>query len=139
MSPTAFTHGKNSHYSIDATGDTLTDISQYTDNVEGLPGEQEFGDVTVYGDEGHKNIPGLENSTHTIGGNWDPSLDAILGVRRTETATFEFGPAGSGSGNVKYSGECWITSYTVSAPVAEKVVWTASIRVDGTVTRGTFS
>lgn len=138
MSPLAFTHGKNSAYFIDDTSAVLTDISSFVDSVEGLPGEQEFADVTAYGDEGHRNIPGLENSSHTIGGSWDPTLDAILGVRRTATASFEFGPAGSAVGSVKYSGECWITSYAVSSPVAEKVSWTANIQVDGVVTRGTF-
>ncbi len=134
----AFTHGKDAALKLDDTGGTLTDVSQYVDSVEGLPGEAEFADVTSYGDDGHRFIPGLENVSVDISGHWDPVLDAILGPRRTATASFEFGPAGTTAGNVKYSGECWITEYTVSAPVAEKVSWEATLQVDGTVTRGTF-
>jgi hypothetical protein len=40
---------------------------------------------------------------------------------------------------VKYTGECWIASYTVAAPVADKVTWSANLRVDGVVTRTTFA
>lgn len=135
----AFVHGKDSGLKFDNVGGSLTDISAYVDSVEGLPGEMEFADVTAMGDEGHRFIPGLENASFTVGGNWDTALDAILGPRRTATATFEFGPAGTGSGAVKYSGECWITGYTVSSGVGDKVTWSASIQVDGQVTRGTFA
>lgn len=138
----AFVHGKDSAFKIDDSGGgSLTDISAYVDSVEGLPGEREFADVTALGDEGHKNIPGLENASFTIGGSWDATLDGYLGtlVDATATASFEYGPAGSSSGKVKYSGECWVTSYTVSSSVADKVSWTANCQVDGTITRGTFA
>jgi hypothetical protein len=134
----SFVHGKDSYFAIDNVGGSVTDISAYTDSVDGLPGEQEFADVTALGDEGHKNIPGLENASFSISGHWDAAVDAILGPRRTATATFNFGPAGNTAGLVKYSGECWITNYTVSSPVADKVSWSASVVVDGQVTRGTF-
>lgn len=134
----AFIHGKDSYFQIDSTGGTPTDISLYIDSVEGLPGEQEFADVTALGDEGHKNIPGLENGSFSLSGHWDSALDAILGPKRTATATFNFGPAGSTGGLVKYTGECWITSYTVSSGVGDKVSWSASCQVDGQVTRTTF-
>lgn len=138
----AFVHGKSSHFAIDdAGGGSLTTISSYVDSVEGLPGEREMADVTALGDGGHKNIPGLENASFTVGGSWDSTLDGYMGalVDATATATFNYGPAGNGSGAVKYSGECWVTSYTVSSPVGDKVSWTANIQVDGTVTRGTFA
>lgn len=135
----SFVHGKDTAFKIDNTGGSLTDVSTYTDNVEGLPGELEFADVTTFGEDGHKNIPGLENASFTIGGNWDSSLDAILGASRSTIRSFEYGPAGGGSGAVKYSGECWITNYTVNSPVADKVTWSADLRVDGVVTRGTFA
>lgn len=132
-------HGKDSYFAFDATGGgAVTDYSTYTDTVEGLPGEQEFADVTAFGDEGHKNIPGLENGQFTIGGSWDAVLDAVFGPRRTVTSSFEYGPAGNTGGLVKYSGECWITNYTVTSGVGDKVAWSASLQVDGVVTRGTF-
>jgi hypothetical protein len=138
VSPIAFIHGKDSYIQFDSTGGTPTDISLYVDSVEGLPGELEFADVTALGDEGHKSIPGLENASFSLSGHWDSALDAILGPKRTATATFNYGPAGSTAGLVKYTGECWITSYTVSSPVGDKVSFSASLMVDGQVTRTTF-
>lgn len=135
----AFVHGKGSYFAIDNTSGSLTSISAYVDSVDGLPGEVEMADVTAFGDGGHRNIPGLENGSFTASGSWDPTVDAILGTRRSATATFEYGPAGNGPGSVRYSGECWITNYTVSSSVGDKVTWSADFQVDGTVTRGTFS
>ena len=134
-----FVHGKDSYFAFDATGGgSITDYSAYVDSVEGLPGEQEFDDTTVLGDEGHRQIPGLENGSFSVGGPWDATLDAVFGPRRTVTSTFNYGPAGNSNGLVKYSGECWITSYVVSSPVGGKVTWKADCKVDGVVTRGTF-
>lgn len=134
-----FVHGKDSYFQFDATGGgSLTDYSAYIDSVEGLPGEQEFDDVTAMGDEGHKNIPGLENGEFSIGGSWDATLDAVFGPRRIVTSSFAYGPAGSTAGLVKYSGECWVKSYSVSSPVAGKVSWQAELKVDGVVARGTY-
>lgn len=138
----AFVHGKDSGVKFDNTAGTLTDISAYVDSVEGLPGEVELSDVSALGDEGHKNIPGLENASFSISGHWDSAEDAIFGAPsawKTATRTFEYGPAGVGTGAVKYSGECWITNYAVSSSVADKVSWSASLTVDGQVARGTFA
>jgi hypothetical protein len=139
VSPIAFVHGKDSYIAVDSTaGGSLASIGVYVDSIEGLPGEQEFADVTALGDEGHKNIPGLENGSFSLSGHWDVTLDAIFGPKRTVTTSFEYGPAGNTGGLVKYSGECWVTSYTVSSPVGDKVAWSASCQIDGQVTRGTF-
>lgn len=135
----AFVAGKNSYLSVDNTSGTLTDISSYTDSVDGLPGDYDNEDVTAFGDSGHKIIPTLENSQFSASGSWDSALDAILGASRTTARTFEWGPAGNTSGNVKYSGECYIVSYSTSASATGKVTWSATLRVDGTVTRGTFA
>lgn len=138
----AFTHGKDSYFAIDQTSGSAspTNVSSYVDTVDGLPGDVEMADVTVYGDEGHKQIPGLQNVTITVAGNWDSTLDGYLAPARSETATrtFHFGPAGSGSGAVQYNGECWVSNYTVSAPVAGKVTWSATLMVNGVVNRTSF-
>jgi hypothetical protein len=137
----AFTHGKDAVFWLDSTVPTLTNISAYVDSVEGLPGEVELSDVSALGDEGHKNIPGLENASISVSGHWDSTLDALFGAPsawKTATRTIEFGPAGGGGGSVKYTAECWITNYAVSAAVADKVSWSATLQVDGQVTRTTF-
>jgi len=135
----AFVHGKDSYFAIDDVGGSLTDISSYVDSVDGLPGEIELADVTAFGDGGHKNIPGLENASFTVSGHWEPTVDAIMGPRRSATATFSYGPMGNTTGAIQYTGECWISNYTVTSEVGDKVSWSADITVDGVVTRGTFS
>lgn len=137
----AFVHGKDSYFQLDNTGGTPTDISAYVDSVEGLPGEVELSDVSALGDEGHKNIPGLENASISLSGHWDSTEDAVFGAPsawKSATRTFSFGPAGSTAALIKYTGEAWITNYTVSAAVADKVSWSATLQVDGQVTRTTF-
>ncbi|ASU81504.1 hypothetical protein CDO52_00730 [Nocardiopsis gilva YIM 90087] len=143
----AFKHGKNTVFKIDDSGGgSLTDVSQYIDNVSGLPGEKALAEVTAFGDSGTRNIPGLFNATVEVSGHWDPTAstgpDAIFNAlfeEETSTASFEYGPGGSTTGAVKYSGECWVSNYTITSAVAEKVSFSASIQVDGVVTRGTFA
>lgn len=138
----AFTHGKNSAFSIDNAAGTLTDIGTYCDSVSGLPGAKEFADVTAFGADGHSFIPGLENATFSVSGSFDDAtlvttVDAIRA--KTATSTFEYGPAGSATGKPKYSGECWMTTFTIEGAVADKITWSAEFQVDGVVTLGTYA
>jgi len=141
----AFTHGKKAYFGLDNSGGTITNIRPYTDSVSGLPGARNLSEVTAFGDEGARWIAGLVNATFSAGGSWDNTestgLHAVLaGVYRSETPiSFEYGPAGNASGAVKLTGECWVTSYTVDASVADKVPWSAEFQVDGVVTIGTFT
>lgn len=137
----AFVHGKGAFLEIDDSSGTPVDISPFTDSIDGLPGEVELADVTAFGDEGHKRIPGLENSQFTASGSFDPSLIGTLAALRglSTTSTFTFGPAGSASGNVSLSGECRLSTFNVNPAVAAKVSWSATFMVDGVVTTGTFS
>jgi hypothetical protein len=141
----AFTHGKDAVFSIDDAGGTPRDLSAYVDTVSGLPGARQLSEVTAFGDEGTKHIPGLQNVTFTVSGHFDSTAttgpNAVLNSLRTaaSTATFEYGPEGSGSGATKFSGECWLTNYAVDASVSEKVSFSAEFQVNGTVTAGTYT
>lgn len=141
----AFTHGKDAVFSVDDSGGTLRDLSAFVDTVSGLPGARQLSEVTAFGDEGVKNIPGLQNVPFTVSGHFDPTAttgpNAVLNSLRTasSTASFEYGPEGSGSGATKFSGEAWLSNYTVDASVSEKVSFSAEFQVDGTVTAGTYS
>lgn len=140
----AFTHGKNAVFAVDDSGGTLRTISSYVDQVSGLPGGRNLSEVTAFGDGGTKSIPGLANVTFTVSGHFDSTSttgpNAVLNSLRTASATasFEYGPEGSSTGKVKFSGEAWLTEYTVNASVPEKVSFQASFQVDGTVTAGTY-
>lgn len=140
----AFTHGSDAGFKLDDSGGTLRTLSQYIDSVSGLPGGRDLAEVTAFGDDGTKSIPGLQNVSFSISGHFDSTATTgphvVLNSLRTATATatFEFGPEGTTTGKVKLSGECWLTGYDVDASVGDKVSFSADFQVDGTVTSGTF-
>jgi hypothetical protein len=140
----AFVHGKNTYIALN-DGSSLKNISQYCDNVSGLPGARDLAEVTSFGAGGTQSIPGLENISFSISGNFDPTAStgphAVLNALRTTAAAtaFEYCPQGNTSGNVKFSGSCWMSSYEVESSVDDKVSFKAEFQVEGTVTVGTVS
>ena len=140
----AFFDSKVSKFLIDDTGAVQRDLSAYITDVRGLPGPRGLNEVTALGDSGAKFIPGLEDVVIGLRGIFDDTAtsgpDAVLGPLRTHTsaADFEYGPEGSGTGDVKYSSKCWVVSYDLRSRVGNRVEWSAALQVEGTVTRGTF-
>ncbi len=140
----AFTHGKDSVFKIDDSGGTLRTLTSYVDNVSGLPGGRDLAEVTAFGDQGTKSIPGLQDVNFKIKGHFDSTAttgpNAVLAGLRTatSTATFEYGPEGGTTGKTRFTGECWLTEYEVEAEVDDKVSFSAEFQVDGTVTMNTF-
>ncbi len=140
----AFFDSKVSKFLIDDTGSVQRDLSPYLTDVRGLPGQRALNEVTALGDGGAKFVAGLENVAVELHGIFDDTAttgpDAVLGPLRTHTSAvdFEYGPEGSGTGDVKYSGTCWVVSYELRSRVGNLVEWSAVLQVEGTVTRGTF-
>ena len=66
--------------------------------------------------------------------------DAIFNTHRLSKAlvSFIYGPVGSTAGMPRYSGNCYVTNYTISSPVGDVVSFTADLRISGDVTRDTF-
>lgn len=140
----AFFDSSISIFQITDTGSTLRDISPYIVSIDGLPGPREFGDVTVLGDGGHKWNPTLENVSVTLELLWsdDASVgsDTVLGPLRSHTAAvaFDYGPEGKTAGDIKYSGNAWVEDYSIVSRVGNMVTARCVLRVNGTVTRGTY-
>ena len=140
----AFFDSKVSKFLIDDTGAVQRDLSAYITEVRGLPGSRNLNEVTALGDSGAKFIDGLEDVTFSLVGIFDNTAssgpDAVLGplLGHTSAANFAYGPEGSGVGDVKYSGSCWVVSYDLRSRVGSHVEWSAVLQVEGTVTRGTF-
>ena len=140
----AFFDSKVSKFRIDDTGSLLRDLSAYITDVRGLPGPRELNEVTALGDSGARFIPGLQDVAIVLNGIFDNTAtsgpDAVFGPLRTHTsaADFEYGPEGSATGNVKYSGTCWVVTYELRSRVGNLVEWSATLQVEGTVARGTF-
>jgi hypothetical protein len=139
----AFVHGKDSVFSLDDSGGTERNLSTFVDNVSGPMGRA-LAEVSAFGDEGVRNIPGLQNSQFTVSGHWDPTATtgphAVLSglLAATATSTFKFGPGGSGSGAARLTGECWLTSFNITSAVSNKVSFEAGFQVDGVVTFDTY-
>ena len=126
---------------MDNPAGTLTDISGYVNSVDGLPGDTDTGETTTLGKQSKTYIAGLHDASPSLSGVWDAALTTIVGTQTEQKIirSFEYGPAGGGSGKVKQSGEAIITSYTVSSPVGDVVTFSISLQKTGDITEGTFT
>ena len=132
-----FVHGKSTFFSIDDTGGTVRDISDTLTSVD-FPETIDTAETTAFGATSKSYIVGLRDATISVSGLWDATVDGYFIGTEPATRSFVFGPAGNTSGYVKYSGECILTSYSVSSPVADVDTFSADFQVTGNVTRGTF-
>ena len=134
----AFVHGKDSVFKLDNAGGALTDISAFVNSVD-FPETADVAETTTLGDSSKSYIVGLKDATISLAGLYDSTLDAILGavVGQSATLSYEYSPEGTGSGKIKYTGECILTSYSQSSPVGDVVGFSADLQVSGDVTRGT--
>ena len=134
----AFVHGKDSVFKIDNSGGSLTDISAYVNSVD-MPQTVDVAETTVLGKDNKTYIVGLKDATISLAGLWDSTIDGIFGAVLGQSATlsFEYSPEGTTSGNVKYTGEAILTSYSKNSPVGDVVSYSADLQVSDAVTRGT--
>ena len=137
----AFVHGKTAVFKLDDSGGTLRDLSAYLNDV-GFPRNIDTAETTTFGVSGSSKtyIVGFNDATISVSGLFDATADGYLAgvLGQSATLSFEYGPAGSTGGNIKYSGECIMTSYEVSASVGDAVQATAQFQVTGVITRGTW-
>lgn len=137
----AFVHGKSAVFKLDDSGGTLRDLSAYLNDVS-FPRDIETAETTTFGVSGSAKtyITGLTDATLSISGLFDSTADGYLAgvVGQSATLSFEYGPAGSTGGLVKYTGECILTSYEVSASVGDSVQASADFQVTGAITRTTW-
>lgn len=137
----AFRHGKNAVFKVDTSGGTLTDISTYIHEVT-LPRSIETAETTTFGVTGGSKtyVTGLNDATISISGKFHATVDAHLAgiLGQDASVSFEYGPAGSTAGYVKFTGEAIMTKYDLSSPVGDVVTFSADFQVTGSITRGTY-
>jgi len=133
-----FVHGKSTHFSIDDTAGSPQDISDTLTSVD-FPETIETAETTAFGATSKSYIVGLRDATISVSGIWDATVDGYFIGTEPASRSFEYGPAGDGSGAVKYTGEAILTSYSISNPVGDVVTFSADFQVTGDVTRGTFA
>jgi hypothetical protein len=135
----AFKHGKNAVFKVDNSSGSITDISAYAKEVS-LPRKVDTAETTTYGKDSKTYIVGLKDGTVSVSGMWDATLDAHLAgiLGQDASVTFEYGPAGSATGAVKFTGEAFLTSYETSSPVGDVVTFSAEFQCSDSITRTTF-
>jgi hypothetical protein len=131
----AFTHGSAGYLYV-----ATTDISAYVESSD-LNLTRESADIKPYSAEFTQRVMGIISAALNAACAYDPTLDAVIWTALTSTTAtaFEWGPQGHGSGAVKYSGNMWISSSTVSAPASGKSTQNFVCQLTGTISKGTFS
>lgn len=133
-----------SRFFIDDTGGDSREISPYITAISGLPGPRRLHPATTIEDTGDKWHPGLQGTTIRLELLWsDDALvgpDTVFGALRTHTAAvdFNYGPEGDTAGDIKYYGTCWVENYEITSRVGNLVAATVELKVQGTVSKGTF-
>ena len=133
-----FVHGKSVDFELDDTGGTSRSLSDTLNSVD-FPEVTETADTTAFGSSSRSFIVGLESASISISGLWDATVDGyIKGGTEPASRSFIYGPAGSTGGNIKYTGECILTNYSIGSPVGDVVTYSCDLQVTGAVTRGTY-
>ena len=135
-----FRHGKSTVFKVDNNAGSLTDISNTLTDVS-FPQSVDTAETSAFGSSAKSYIVGLTDSTLSISGNFDATVDAHLAAVLGQAASlsFEYGPEGSTAGFVKYTGEALLTSYEKSGAIGDVVTYSAEFQVTGAITRGTYA
>lgn len=141
----AFIHGKNAYIQLDNSAGTLVDLSSISNEVS-FSWNIDTNETTVFGNSAKTYISGLNDATISLTGLFDATsatviegtINALI-AGTLASATSVFGPEGSGSGKKKYTQEVIVTSYEISAPVADVVSLTVEFQRTGATTISTFA
>lgn len=127
----AFSHGSVATMSLGGT-----DVSQYLSEA-GLSEEVDTAETSALGTTKKTYVPGLEDASFSLSGMYDPTVDALLnGFKGNASVSFVYRPAGAGSGTLpEYTGNCIMSSYSISASVDDMASIEAEFQVTGGVTR----
>jgi hypothetical protein len=141
-----FRHGRNTVFQVQDSGGTERDLSptlrevnfpRTLDTVETTAFTQAATPAKTY-------VVGFVDSTFTVSGMFDATattgpdlvLNGIYGMATERT--FTYGPEGSASGRVKYTGTLFLTNYEITGGVGDMVGFSATFQITGAVTRATF-
>jgi hypothetical protein len=135
-----FRHGKSTVFKVDNAAGSLTDISNTLTDV-GFPQTVDTAETSTFGSSAKSYVVGLTDSSLSISGNFDATVDTHLAgiLGQSASVSFEYGPEGSTAGFVKYTGEALMTSYEKSGAIGDVVSYSAEFQVTGAITRGTYS
>ena len=135
-----------SRFHIDDTTGTSRDLSPSITEIDGIPGSRSLIEVTSLRDDVPSYVPGVGAgfkpalTTITLTGIFDDganAADTVLGslLSHPTPVEFSYAPAGTSPGSVRYSGMCWVERYEVSSAAGNRVRFTATLRVEGSIAR----
>ena len=135
---------KDIDFQLDDAGGTLRLLTGITE-ISGLPGPKDHIEATAIGDNGWEHVESLERGEFSITGWYDTTATTgtkvVLSGIRAATAweeSFQYGPAGTTSGDEKISGECVMINLEYNTRLSQVVGVRATFRVAGTITFGTY-
>jgi len=129
----AFKSGKDSFSSVDGT-----DISSYVDSVS-FSRDVNTLETTSFGSDQATYVVGIEGMSISGSGSWDATNDGTMaGLFDGSTVAFDYRPDNT-SGQPKYTGNAFVTNYSIDSSATDKVSFSFSLIVTGSVTRGTVS
>ena len=129
----AFVHGKDSYFKV-----ASTDLSAYLNSIS-VSRSADTAETTTFSSGTKTFIAGLKDATITPSGMFDATVYSTIAGWLGTSQTWEYGPAGSGSGKVKVSGSGIVTAVEMASAVGEAVTANITVQVSGAVTDGTFS
>ena len=132
-----FAHGKSTDFALEDTGVSSRNLSNTLTDVS-FPQTIDTAETTAFGSSNKSYIVGLKDTTISVSGIWDATVDGYISGTEPASRSFIYGPAGSTGGNVKYTGEAIMTNYAVNNPVGDVVTFSMDLQVTGSVTRGTY-
>lgn len=133
----AFVHGRNA---VVLLGEY--NLTGYCDNID-IPQSMDVAETTAFGNTAKTYIPGLKDSSFSLGGLADYGANASdVVVQATITNAnqtakiFSMAPNGLTRGNRVWLAQSFSTNYSQAVPVADVVKWTLDAQATGGVAGG---
>ena len=130
--PRQFRHGKGTHFELDDANGDLVDLSDALLSVEHTE-TVDVAETSAFGSSAKTYVPGMLDGKLSAKGMFDATMDAQLAaVFGQETLlAFVYGPEGSTQGQVKYVGECILTSYKKAGTTGAMVSADLEFQISG--------
>lgn len=134
----AFKHGRAAQVFIGTA-----ELTAFLDQADKST-DVDTAETTVFGNGWKTYLAGLIGATLSISGSYDgtattgPAALMETAIANGTAWTWKFFPGGSASGQRSHSFSAFVTNYSESSPVSDKVTWSAEVLATGTVTSATL-
>ena len=127
----AFISGKDSFFSVDGT-----DITSYVNQLS-LSRDVNTLETTSFGSDQATYVVGVEGLSISGSATFDATADGVFaGLFDGSSVAFDYRPDNTSS-QPKYTGNAFVTNYSIDSSAGDLVSISFSLIVTGAVTRGT--